>query len=281
MKNKFSWAISDSNVTVNFEGKTHIVPLHEPLAKDLIQALKEKRLEDIPNLISVAKRIEKMSQGEFIVQDGVILVDNIPAPKVLSDKILNFSNSGLPFEPLLNFAKKVQKNPSFRAVNELYSFLEKNDHPITESGNFIAYKRVRGDFKDIHSGTFDNSVGKTISMPRNQVNEDPDQTCSQGLHVANWWYAHTQFASSNSDTDIMLEVEINPADVVAVPNDYNNAKMRVCKYTVLGVVNSEHSSDVQLKYSGVAPSNDIFEGNPHFEDDYPFEDELDVDDLEW
>jgi hypothetical protein len=132
--------------------------------------------------------------------------------------------------------------------------VEKNDHPITESGNFIAYKRVRGSFKDIHSNTMDNTVGSLVEMPRNQVNEDSSQTCSYGLHVANWEYAHTQFASSDPATDVMLEVEVDPADVVAIPADYNNAKMRVCKYKVLGVVDREHSSDTQLRVTGSAPA---------------------------
>jgi hypothetical protein len=292
MKNKLSWAISDNNVTVNFEGKTHIVPRTDQLANDLIKALKENRLADIPKLISVAKRIEEMSKGEFVVKDGSILIDGFAAPKPLSDKIIKFSNMGLPFQPLLKFATKIQGNPSYRAVNELYSFLEKNDHPITESGNFIAYKRVRKDFKDIYTGTMDNSVGNVVEMPRNQVNEDANQTCSYGLHVANWHYAHTLYGTgTDMANEIMLEVEVNPADVVAVPIDYDNAKMRVCKYKVLGVVDSENSSDVALKYTGPDYSNvandDDDEGCGDNDcvgcypddDDYPFDDELEDDDL--
>ena len=294
MGKKIAWTITDNNVTVNYEGKTYIVPRKEALAKELIKALKENRMDDIPKLVSVAQRIETMSNREFLVSDGVITIDGVPAPKPLSDKIIKFSNEGLPFKPLLTFAGKIQNNPSFRAVNELFSFLEKNDHPITENGNFIAYKRVRKDFKDIHSGTFDNSVGTVVEMPRNQVNEDANETCSYGLHVANWNYAHTQFASSDPETDIMLEVEVNPADVVAVPVDYNNAKMRVCKYKVLGVVDSENSSEVSLKYTSF-PSysstsytaancedencychEDDEDSCEEDEDVYPFVDELDV-----
>jgi hypothetical protein len=36
--------------------------------------------------------------------------------------------------------------------------------------------------------------------------------------------------------DILVEVIISPKDVVSVPIDYNNQKMRVCRYKVLGVV---------------------------------------------
>jgi hypothetical protein len=264
MSKKVNWMITDQNITVNYDGQTHIVPRSDTLADRLIKAVKEQRLDEIPSLVSTAKRIEAFSNGNFVVREGRIFVNGVEAPQHLGNKIVRFSNEGLPYQPLVKFAEKLQKNPSFRAVNELFTFLEKNDHPITENGNFIAYKRVRSTFKDIHSNTMDNSVGTVVEMPRNQVNEDSTQTCSFGLHVANWHYAHTQFASSDPETDIMLEVEVDPADVVSIPVDYDNAKMRVCKYKVLGVIDSEHSSDVQLRvvnsdYNTKASDEDDFD----------------------
>lgn len=247
MSKKVNWMITDQNITVNFDGQTHIVSRADALADRLIKAVKEQKLDEIPNLVSAAKRIETFSNGAFVVKDGRILVNGVEAPMILGNKIVKFSNDGLPYQPLVKFAERLQQNPSFRAVQELFTFLEKNDHPITENGCFIAYKRVRDSFKDIHSNTMDNSPGNLVEMPRNQVNEDSTQTCSYGLHVANWDYAHNHFASSDSATDVMLEVEVDPADVVAIPTDYNNAKMRVCKYKVLGVVDREHSSETQLR----------------------------------
>jgi hypothetical protein len=242
-----AWSITDQNVVVNYNGETHIVRRSDALADRLIKALKEGREREIPGLVSTAKRIQTFSKGAFVVENGRVVVNGSPAPQVLSDKIVRFSNDGLPFQPLLRFAEKLQENPSFRAVNELYQFLEKNDHPVTETGNFIAYKRVRSNFKDIHSGTFDNSVGKLVEVSRNQVDEDSSRTCSYGLHVANWDYAHTQFGSNVADTDIMLEVEVNPADVVAIPSDYNQSKMRVCRYKVLGVVTTPFDPETSLR----------------------------------
>lgn len=247
MSKRVNWAITENNVSVNYDGETHIVPRSDALADRLIKAVKENKLQEIPALVSAAKRIEIFSKGNFRVEDGRVMVNGVAAPHALSNKIIRFSNEGLPFQPLVKFAENLQANPSFRAVNELFTFLEKNDHPITENGNFIAYKRVRSTFKDIHSNTMDNSVGKTVEINRNQVDEDSSRTCSHGLHVANWTYAHTQFASSDASSDIMLEVEVNPADVVAIPADYNNAKMRVCKYNVLGVVTTPFDPSQALR----------------------------------
>lgn len=247
MATRVNWTITDNNVTVNYLGETHIVPRSDALADRLIKAVKEGKLSEIPNLVSAASRIKTFSKGNFTVQDGQVMINGVAAPQFLSDKIVRFSSEGLPYQPLVKFAEKLQLNPSFRAVNELYQFLEKNDHPLTEAGNFIAYKRVKENFTDIHSGTFDNSVGKEPSVNRNEVDEDCTRTCSKGLHVANWDYAHTKFASHNPATDVMLEVEVNPADVVAIPTDYNQSKMRVCKYKVLGVVTQAFDPSESLR----------------------------------
>lgn len=269
MGTKIAWAIGDNNITVRYDNQTHIVARSDELADQLIQALREDRFGEIPDLVSAARRIEKFGKGDFQVKDGQVIVNGIPVHDGLSRKILQFQKEQLPHKPLVRFAENLQKNPSYRAVTELFQFLEKNDHPITEEGNFIAYKRVRGNFTDIHSGKFDNSVGQVLEMPRNQVNEDSSQTCSYGLHVANWDYAHNHFASHDSATDIMLEVEVSPADVVSIPTDYNQSKMRVCRYKVLGVVDHEHSSDTRLRYTN-APCSDQHECDEDEEEDYEY-----------
>lgn len=231
--NRVAYLITDGNITVNYQGQTHIIRRTGKLGDKLISAIKEGRLDEIPDLISAEKRITKQSKGAFTVENGKVLVNGVPAPDVLGNKIVRFSNEGLPFQPLLKFAENLQANPSYRSVNELFFFLEKNDHPITENGCFIAYKRINEDMTDIRTGTFDNSAGQVVKMPRNQVDEDSSRTCSSGLHVSNWNYAHQHY---HSGTGVLIEVEVNPADVVAVPSDYNESKMRVCSYKVLGIV---------------------------------------------
>ena len=103
--------------------------------------------------------------------------------------------------------------------------------PITEDGHFLAFKNVKIDYKDIHSGTFDNSVGKVCEMPRYKVDEDKDRTCSSGLHFCSIAYLPS-FSDSNGGHTMI--VKINPKDVVAIPADYNNTKGRTCKYEVIG-----------------------------------------------
>lgn len=148
-----AWLATDQNITVNYDGQTYIVKRTDGLADRLLKALREGKESDIPALVSASKRVETYSKGQFKVHDGIVYVNGVPSPEFLSTKIISFSNDGLPIGPLVKFAENLQSNPSFRAVNELYQFLEKNNHPLTQSGNFIAYKKVRHDFKDAYTGT--------------------------------------------------------------------------------------------------------------------------------
>jgi hypothetical protein len=147
---------------------------------------------------------------------------------VLARRILTIVKEGFDASPLLLFLENLMSNPSKRAVDELYGFLEVSGLPITDDGHFLAYKSVKQDFTDHYTGTMDNSVGVTVSMPRNSVDEDKDRTCSNGLHFA----AH-QYASGFQSSGKMIVLKINPRDVVAIPSDYNNQKGRCCEYLVV------------------------------------------------
>lgn len=140
---------------------------------------------------------------------------------------------GFSIEPLVAFMENLMQNPSYRAVNELYSFLEQNNLPITPDGHFLAYKKVRDTFFDIHSNTMDNSPGKIVEMDRNLVDDDQNNTCSKGLHFCSQEYLD-HFGDSTSRTVIL---KINPKDVVSIPVDYNNSKGRACRYEVIGELN--------------------------------------------
>lgn len=181
--------------------------------------------------------VPEMSEGLFKVY-GERIIDvetDTEVNMVIGKKIVEWSKAGLPFEPLLKFHRKVIKNPSKDSADDLFAFLEKNKIAITNDGNFIAYKKVKknelGKLVDCHTGKVDNSVGKVVWMDRSKVDKDRRNECSSGYHVAGYGY----MGSFSGDT--ILEVEVEPQDVVAVPMDYNRQKMRVCQYKILGISN--------------------------------------------
>lgn len=192
--------------------------------------------DDLVKIMDLAGKIEVYSEGTFEVdrEAGTITIDGEQVHGVIAERIVAFYKEGHPYLPLINFFRNIQQNPSEESKKHLYLFLEANRMPITHDGCFLGYKRVKrdrnGDLIDVYSGKFCNNVGAVVTMDRNKVNPDRNQTCSVGLHVAAFDYAFGQYSGSD-----LLEVKVNPKDVVAVPRDYNNQKMRVCRYEVVAI----------------------------------------------
>jgi len=232
MINSYIWGLSmnyiilPQSLILNHEGKTTTINKADGRYDQVIQKIKEGKLDEIIPLLSIA---DSLSERGFQVVDGIVHVDGDALPDSLSARVLDFFNNNLPFEPLLKFWAKLKTNPSFNSRQMLYKFLEHNGHPITSEGNFIAYRAVRNDFLDKHTGKMDNSVGNIVEINRSKVDDNPNNTCSHGLHVATLCYAQS-FASGD---DKLLDVEVSPSDVVAVPTDYNGTKMRVCRFKVV------------------------------------------------
>lgn len=160
---------------------------------------------------------------------GVVFFEGVSLGARLTSTILRHLEEGFDLRPYARFVQKLAQNPSKRVWDQLYDFLEAGQIPITENGDFRVYKAIRLDWKDIHSGTMDNSIGAVVQMPRRGVDDDPERTCSHGLHVCSFNYL-PHFAHANGR---IVQCDVSPADVVAIPRDYNNTKMRVCRYVVV------------------------------------------------
>ena len=208
--------------------------------------------------------IPEYSGGKFKVdyknEKIIDLETNTEVSLVLGKRILEWAKDGLPFEPLLKFHRKVLQNPSKDSASELYEFIEANKIPITDEGNFLAYKKVnnKGDNKlvDCHSGKFDNSIGNIVALAdRSKVDPNRRNECSYGLHVAGFSY----MGSFSGNT--VIEVEVEPQDVVAVPNDYKKAKMRVWRYKVIGFCNGTERKERIVKISKSSVKETVFTKN--------------------
>lgn len=96
-------------------------------------------------------------------------------------------------------------------------------------------------YTDAHTGTFTIKLGQVVSMPREECNADPEQTCSRGLHLGNVNFMRNNRSCFGKEGIICL---CSPTDVVAVPSSYDG-KMRTCSY--LPIALSEYNSDGTLK----------------------------------
>jgi len=218
-------------LTFFIEGKQYTIRATDQSFPRAVEAYKLNDMEALLNILSPSLMIQKLyAKYENIeVKDGNVFVYGEAITSVVATRILMFLAEGIDCVPIFKFITRLQNNPSKRAVDELYTFLEHENLPITSSGTFVAYKAVRNNFTDKHSGTFDNSVGNVVEMSRNKVDDNKDIGCSEGLHAGTLEYA-SNFACEN---DKMVLVEIDPADVVSIPTDCKHMKLRTCKYKVI------------------------------------------------
>jgi len=213
---------------------------------EIVAGMKAGEDDKVIELINIAAQIERAVRASsdtenVTIVDGEVLFQGEPIHNSLTTRIINMADEGFDIGHMVLFLENLMMNPSYRAVNELYNFLEAGAIPITENGTFLTYKKIREDYTDVYTGKFDNSIGASPEMQRNHVNEDSSQTCSAGLHVCSYDYLPS-FGTSPGNRVVICEV--NPRDVVSIPNDYNNTKMRVCKYSVIGEVEDYKEEDV-------------------------------------
>jgi len=247
----FPFIIQGNNVTVVIGNKPHTISKTHITYQKVVDAIKAGDWETVRDTINPKKVVLNYGAGNIEVQGEKLFWKGTEMHGAIVDRMVQMLQEGFPIEPLANFMQNMMENPSYRAVNELYGFLEKNRLPITPDGHFLAYKRVRIDYTDCHTGKMDNSVGKIVEMERNQVNDDKNQTCSAGLHFCSESYL------SHFGGERTVIVKINPRDVVSIPTDYNNAKGRACRYEVIGEVGvmpsdeSEFTAPVQENANSV------------------------------
>jgi hypothetical protein len=219
-------------ITVVLDGKSYSINAGSKLFTNALEAFKVNDWDAFISFVNPEIRLKSLyAKYEGIeVKDGNLYVFDEPVHSTLATRVLSFLEAGLDCVHLFKFILKLNLNPSKRAVDELYTFLEHRALPITDNGNFLAYKAVREDYFDKYSGKFINTIDSVLEMPRNKVDDDKNVGCSYGFHAGTIEYAK-QF--SGGCGHIML-VEINPSDVVSIPTDCEFQKLRTCKYKVVG-----------------------------------------------
>jgi hypothetical protein len=264
MSNAYKTFIETNDGMVIFlaDKKIHLQRVN-PLFDEVKALIDGNLVAQIPDLVDMAGKIRKYGNGHFFVNEfGVIVLDGEAIPENLSVRLLDFVDNNIPTDSLELFWGLLKANESEDSRQDLWGFLAHNDIPLTKDGMFLAYKRVAtieeaierghhedmetamvlvnvdgvmtevpaqpGDLVDARTGTIRNNPGDKPFLDRNEVDADRDRTCSYGLHVAARGYAEHRYYSNGA----LLEVIIDPRDVVAVPRDYSGEKMRCTTYLV-------------------------------------------------
>jgi len=211
-----------------------------------ISSVVGKKNSELRALIRSAQKTHLIDVADKVTFDGRgnVHFDGEPVHGAIADTIVAYYRHGnTNFLPLLRFLAKLMENPSPHSREHLYEWLGHLSFNIAEDGDIIAYKGVRRDSTHGYtsqwaSGTakvngtwyrheaIPNPIGGIVEMERHEVTFDPNVGCSRGLHVGTVGYAMDY-------GNVLLEVKVNPRDVVSVPNEHLHQKLRVCRYQVV------------------------------------------------
>lgn len=235
MNNQMSlpYIVQRNSVTVFVNKRPRVInDSHISYAK-IIQAIQTDDWATVTKLVDSRALIAEYTNGRLSIVGDKVLWDSVEVKSGVAKRVIEMFKQGFNIDPMVKFIANALKNPSSLAIEELFTFLEANNLPITPSGKFLAYKKVTKDYKDCYTREIDNSIGQVVSMPRDQVNADRTITCSTGLHACSLDYL------KSFEGDRTVVVEIDPADFVSCPTDYNRAKIRVCRYLVVDEIASD------------------------------------------
>ena len=217
-----------SNITMMLNGSMEVLNNEHPHFEDIVAALTEERWNDVFPLLDIRSKLIGFVYKQLEFKNDTLYHEGKELDGKLVEFIIKMVTAGAKdIQPFMRFLHKLLKNPSARAQQELYGFLASGKIPLNKRGNILTYKRINTNWTDCHSSTVSNKIGETVTMERAKVDDRQDVTCSRGLHVCSYSY----LSSFGGGRTVICEV--NPKDVVSIPTDYSNAKMRCCKYTIL------------------------------------------------
>jgi hypothetical protein len=252
--------------TVFHDGELYAaVAGHHPNFNAIVDRLEaDPHDESVVSLFDIETTVRREFQRltpRVTVRDGEVFLDGDSQEGPIVAQILRFIDEGHvdDLEAVVNFMEKVETNPNENCRKQLFRWLENNEFTIDQSGDVVGYKgcNVGSDGVLVSSrpapesenvtvddeqviGYVPQIPGSTVEMPRSVVDDNPYNTCSVGLHVANFRYA-------NDFGQEVVEVRVNPRDFVSVTTDYNSEKIRCCRYTVVGPVNESYTTPVLTK----------------------------------
>ena len=244
--------------------------------KKILDLINNNDLNLLENELFPAKKIPSISNNQIIFDGTHVkwIGSDIPMPKVLAERILDFDSNGYPIKSLINFWINLLQNPSKTTQEELYGFIEHGSMAITDDGHIIAYKKVTSKNgnpvpKELFGWYIDSN--NLVRYANGQIADQEDRRRfldyvneAKMLLFDSWTgtfdnsigakpHINREDVDPNRNRtcsiglhvasynyaqtytgDVLIQVKVNPKDFVAVPVDYNNEKARVTDYEVIG-----------------------------------------------
>lgn len=187
----------------------------------------------VNDLVVATNGFFKCTENGHVYYNKSLLTD--ATADLIYDKLKNKTER----QAWYNMLDKIAQNPRQDIMHEIILWIEEASLAIFDDGDILAFKKVNDNYTSIHDSRTMNALHTTISLPREQCDDSRKRTCSSGLHFCSYGYLDHFSGSGNSR---VLILKINPRDIVAIPEDYNNQKGRACSYYIWGEIGEETHS---------------------------------------
>ena len=205
----------------------------------ILKYIKDKKPQEIWSLLDTGAAVETLSKGGIKVDkvSKKLTIDLDEMPEALAARIKSTVAAGIDPTPFIEFWKRLKKNPSENSRQQFYLFVENCYMNITSDGHVILYKGLNSEYRSQHcskhtcrDGTVIDllhKVGEYLEIPREDATDNKHVDCASGLHCAPWKYVR-QYYNHN-----VVELLVDPADIVSVPVSDGGHKLRACRYKVI------------------------------------------------
>lgn len=231
------YMLTEMGISFVFEGRSRVVAKDHTNFAKIKEAVQTGNTTGLRDLFDLKGFVVRISNGSVQLSDNEVRVKGVAVPDYLAQRILEHNRNGEAVDSICRFAEKLVDNPNKDVIEDLFKWLEIGKMPIFEDGDVLGFKKVRADYRSIHTNTKGQNVlqaiGTVVEMPRSECDENRNSTCSTGLHFCSYEYL-PNFGTGGESRIII--VKINPKDVTAIPTDYNLTKGRCSRFEVVGEV---------------------------------------------
>lgn len=235
-----SFTIGKETISLFFEGQFNSIDRdhinYETILTELRKEPADRDYDVIRHNVSTLAMIERLNYGRVSITDKAVLFEGTQIGSYMAERMLELMHDGINVEPYAAFMDNVFDNPATYVRDELYQWMEKAKLPITPDGHLLAFKKVRDDYMDCHTGMFSNAPGTILEMDRKMCNPNRNVHCSTGFH-----FCSVDYLSSFGGQRVVV-VKINPEHVTSIPSDYAFTKGRCHRYEVIAELSSEDAA---------------------------------------
>ncbi len=229
-KNNIPPLIGSNFITWHHDGRQFSISKQDGRFVKIRELLKARKFKEALLQFDKPAAIAKYTDGKVQVYGDSITYNGEVVNGTVVERILNFIEEGLPFEPLVKFLNNLYQNTDKEIREALYDFIEWNGLTITDDGAFVAYKLVTDTGKPIYNdnGLYTYELGKIYEMAKCETVKARGECSSEGFYAGSAKYWHGKFDDNGNylGDGKMFVVKIFPQHVISVPVQ----SMKLCVY---------------------------------------------------